>query len=97
MSHQMTHFDLIDRSAVALKVIENRREPIYPEQRLVRGRGRRTAEGRRGPDMEHFRRQEIRRLIEELSRYYRLEDDEETWMAPALLRNGRHWSDNSTL
>ena len=88
--HETTDSDLIDWIVVALEVVGGRRGPIYPEPRLLSGRGERTAAGRRGPDAEYERRKEIRRLNEELSRYYSLGEDGEVWTAPTLLMKGRH-------
>ena len=63
--HETTDTDPIDWIAVALEVVGGRRGPIYPEPRLLSGRGERTAAGRRGPDAEYERR-EIRRLNGEM-------------------------------
>ena len=92
----MAHFDLMDRNAAALEVIENRREPIYDEPHLLKGRVKRTAAGTKESDTECERRKRVRRVNEELSRYYGLEDDDDTWMATDLLERGRHENNHST-
>ena len=86
----------MERNAAALEVIKNRREPIYNEPHLLKGRVKRTAAGTKESDTECDRRKRVRRVNEELSRYYELEDDDDTWMATDLLERGRHESNHST-
>ena len=93
--HETTDTDPIDWIAVTLEVIGGRRGPIYPEPRLLSGRGECTAVGRRGPDAEYERRREIRRLNKELSQYYPLGEDREVWTAPRLLLKGRGRHENN--
>jgi hypothetical protein len=93
---ETAHFDLIGRHAVALALIETRRDPIYAEHRLVKGIRTRTKKGKKPADTEWERRNVARVLNEQLSRYYELEDGRALWTAPALLRKGRHKIDRST-
>ena len=91
----MAYFDLIDWNAVALGAIATIRVPVYSEPRLLRGNGKRTAKGRRGPDAEHKRRNGTRELNQELSRYYKLSFDEPVWTSSGLLLKGKHGRDRS--
>lgn len=85
----MAPFDLIDWSTVALEVIETIRVPIYTGPRLIKGIGRRTARGKKGPDAEHKRRKGARELNEELSQYYQLAANQAVWGCPELLSKGK--------
>ena len=76
--HEMAHFDLMDRNAAALKVVKSRRESIYDEPYHLKGRMKRTVAGKKESNTERERRKRIRGLNEELSRYYELEDDDDT-------------------
>ena len=76
--HEMAHFDLMDRNAAALKVVKSRRESIYDEPYHLKGRKKRTVAGKKESNTERERRKRIRGLNEELSRYYELEDDDDT-------------------
>jgi hypothetical protein len=87
---ETAHFDLIGRHAVALALVETRREPIYPDHRLAKGSKKRTKKGEKFADAEWERRNGARVWNEQLSRYYRLEDGQPLWTAPGLLRKGRH-------
>ena len=69
---------------------------MYPAPRLRKGRGVRTAVGKKGPDTEHRRRKGTRGLNEDLSRYYLLAKGKLSWECPELLLNGKHESDHST-
>ena len=86
----------MDRNAAALKVIESRREPVYDKPHLLKGRVKRTGAGNKESDTECDRRKRVRKLNEQLSRYYKLEDDDNTWMTRELLEKGRHESNHST-
>ena len=78
------------RNAVALEAIEGIRVPVYPGPRLFKGKGERTAEGKKGPDTEHRRRNGTRELNEDLSEFYLLADGKPTWKCPELLLKGKH-------
>jgi hypothetical protein len=93
---ETAHFDLIGRHAVALAVIKTKREPIYAGHYPVKGKGNRTKKGNKNADVECKRGKTTRELNEELSRYYKLEDDQVPWTTTALLRKGRHKIDRST-
>ena len=96
MFHQTAHVYLIYRNAVALKVVKDRRKPIYSEPHIFRGREKCVVAGK-GSSREHVRRWQSKWLNEELSRYYRLAEDEGAWAVPSLLRKGRRESDYLTL
>jgi hypothetical protein len=91
----MAHFDLIDWNAVALEAVMTARAPVYPEPRLLKGKGRRTAEGDKFPDAEHKRREETRELNQELSRYFQLPGAQAVWGCPELVLKGKHGCDHS--
>jgi len=96
----MAHFDLIDWNAVAVRVVERTRAPVYPLPRLKKGTGTRSTQGERASggehrrkralDAENRRRKEIRRLNEQLSRYYELGVNRLVWECPELLSRGKH-------
>lgn len=91
----MAHFGLIDRDPVALQFVETIREPVYETPRLTSGKGTRTARGEKAPDAEQRRREGIRELNEELSRYYPLITSQGAWGCPELLSKGKHGRDHS--
>ena len=68
----MANFDLIDWNAVALGAIAKIRVPVYPGPRLLKGKGKRTAEGKKGADAEHERRKGERELNQELDASFTL-------------------------
>jgi len=92
----MAHFDLIDWDAVALEVIEMIRVPVYAAPQLIKGTGKRTAQGKKAPDAEHKKRKVTRKLNRELSRYYELAPKQAGWGCPDLLSKGEHGRDHST-
>ena len=87
---------LTNYNTVALEALKGTRPPVYPGHRLRKGQGRRTAEGKEGPDLEHRRREGIRELNEDLSQFYLLADDKLMWECPALLLRGKHRRDSWT-
>jgi hypothetical protein len=91
----MAHSNLIDRNTVALEAIKERRGPIYHKSRLRKGRSERTKAGVRDNDEECQRRRAIRRLHEELSKYYPLQAGKVLWTARALVSEGKHENDHS--
>jgi len=93
----MANFDLIDWNAVALEAVATIRVPIYPGPRLLKGKGKRTAEGKKGADDEHKRRKEARELNQELSRYYQLPVNKLAWSCPELVLKGEHRRDCSSM
>ena len=81
---------------MALEAISKSRLPIYPDHRLLVRKGERTMEGNRGADVEYKRRNLIRKINEELSRYYPLPGkNKKLWTAGRLMNEGRHKSDRS--
>ena len=86
---------MIDRNTVALEVVETIRVQVYSEPQLLKGRGERTAMGRRDPDAEHRRRKGTRGVNEELSQYYLLAEGQEAWGCPELLLKGKHECDDT--
>ena len=81
---------------MALEAISKNRLPIYPDHRLLVRKGERTMEGNRGADVEYKRRILIRKINEELSRYYPLPGKNKTlWTAGRLMSEGRHKSGRS--
>jgi len=93
----MVKFDLIDWNAVALEAVAKIRVPVYPGPRLLKGKGKRTAEGKKGADDEHKRRKGERELNQELSRYYQLPVKKVAWSCPALLLKGKHRRDRLSM
>ena len=91
----MAYLVLIDRNAVALEVVETIRVRVYSEPQLLKGRGERTAMGRKGPDAEDRRRKGTRGVNEELSQYYLLAEGQEAWGCPELLLKGKHGCDDT--
>ena len=91
----MVHCGLIDWIAVALEVVATIRVREYAEPRLTEREGKRTAEGKKAPDAEHKRRKGTRELNEELSQYYRLENNQAVWGCPELLCKSKHGRDYS--
>ena len=85
--------DLIGCNAVALDVVEVIRVQVYPEPRLLKGRGKRAAEGKKAAD-ERRRRKGTRGLNEELSQYYPLAENQEMWECPGLLLKGKYGRDH---
>jgi len=77
-------------NAVALGAVKENRFPVYTKPRPREGKGKRTAEGKKGPSAEHKRRKGTRGFHEELSRYYLLAGGEAVWKCPELLRKGEH-------
>ena len=63
---------------------------MYPGPRLRKGKGKRTAEGKKGPDTEHKRRKGTREFNEDLSEFYLLPGDKKVWECPDLLLKGKH-------
>lgn len=84
----MAHINLIGWSTVALEVVQ-KREPVYGAPKLSTGYGGRTTQGKRAPDAGHKRKTGIRRVSEELSRYYETLEQQE-WGCPELLVKGKH-------
>jgi len=68
---------------------------VYDEDRLVKGRSRRTKAGSKSADEEYERRNETRLEYQRLSRYYPLEGGRTEWNASRLLSRGEHGSDRS--
>ena len=91
----MAHFDLIGRYVVALEALAKIRVPVYAGPRLLKGAGKRTAQGKKGADSEHKRRKGTRELNQELSRYYPLPAKKVAWGCPELLLKGKHGRDPS--
>lgn len=91
----MVHFDLIEWDAVALEAVKTNRLPVYAGPRLIKGTGKRTAEGKTAPDLEYEKRKGTRDSNEELSRYYELAPKQAAWGCPALLSRGKHDCDHS--
>jgi hypothetical protein len=81
---------LIDCNAVALGIVSTSKLPACQAPRLAAAYRRRTAAGERGPDSEYQRRRRIRRLNEQLSRYYVLPEGDVEWTCPGLLSRGEH-------
>lgn len=77
-------------NAVALGVVRTINTPVYPAPRLSGTHHSRTATGERGPDLKYQRRKRIRRLNEELSRYYVLPEGQVEWACCGLLSKGEH-------
>ena len=95
---ETAHIDLIDGDEAALKVVQARVPvPVYDAPRLAKGAGKRSAQGKRAPDVEHRRRIVTRGLNEELSRYYRLAMGKPAWKCPELLSKGKHGRYHSIL
>jgi hypothetical protein len=65
------------------------RERVYPEPRLAKATGKKTAESKRAKK-ERVRRKGARELNEELSQYYPLAGNAPEWGCPALLVKGKH-------
>jgi len=86
----MANFDLIDWNAVALKAVAKIRVPVYPGPRLLKGKGKLTAEGKKCAVAEHKRRKGIRGLNQEPSRYYQLPVNQAAWGCPELLLKGKY-------
>ena len=85
-------FGLIDWNAVALEAIQVLRPtPVYPLPKLKRGtlHGRAPKVRNKAATAEAKRREGIRVLNEELSRYYELPDDRTEWECPELLMTGK--------
>ena len=85
----MEHFDLTDWNPVALEVIQMMWIPVYDTSRLTTGTGMRAGPSKKA-HTERRRRQGIRRLSEELSRYYPLPANQSAWGCPELLSKGKH-------
>ena len=66
------------------------RQPVYNEDRLYKGRSRRTRAGSKVPDYECGKRSERRQVYERLSRYYQLEGGRSEWRTTQLLPKGKH-------
>jgi len=86
---------LTNYNAVALEAIRGTQKPVYPEPRLRKGRGIRTAVGKTGPDREHRRRKGTRELNGDLSKYFLLAEGKLLWESTELLLKGKHESDHS--
>ena len=82
--------ELIDRNSAAADIITIFRKPVYDEDRLFKGHGRRTRAGNKEADEEYERRNETRQVYQTLSRCYHLEGNRRTWRAPQLLSKGKH-------
>ena len=82
--------DLIDPNSAARKIISAKRQPVHGKDCLVGGKGRRTMAGSKGADEEYERRNEIRQVYQELSRYYPLEEGNTKWSTPQLLLKGEY-------
>ena len=72
------------------------RGPVYAEDHLLKGHGRRKGVGSKGADEEYERRNGTRQVYQNLSRYYRLERGRSAWSAPQLLLMGKHGNGYST-
>ena len=88
--------NLIDCDVVAAEIIPTIRPLESLEPCLLTGRGRRTVAGSRNADDEFERRNVERRLLQELSRYYPLEQGQNAWSRSSLLSLGKHGCDRST-
>lgn len=82
--------DLIDCNSAATEIISVIRQPVYDEDRLFKGHGRRIRVGSKGADEEHARRNGTRQVYQKLSRHYRLEEGQAAWSTPQLLSRGKH-------
>ena len=85
----MAHFDLIGWNAVALEVVKTMWIPVYNTSQLTTGTGMRAGPGKKAR-VERRRRQGIRQLNEELSKYYPLPVNQSAWGCPELLSMGKH-------
>ena len=90
----MTHSNLIDPNAVALRIVQDRRRPIYPGPRLIKGQTVRSMAGSKQAERDRRNRARTRLVYEKLSRYYPLPRDETAWATTRLLPEGRHENDH---
>lgn len=84
-------FGLIDWNAAALEAIQVTRPAVYPLHKLKKGslHGRAPKVRSKAATSEARRREGIRALNEELSKYYELPDDRTEWECPELLMKGK--------
>ena len=86
----MVHLGLIGCNAVALEAVRTINAAVYAEPRLATTHHPRTTVGVRAADLRHEKRIRMRRLSEELSRYYVLPEGEVKWVRPRLLLEGEY-------
>ena len=79
-----------------VKIIPRIRPAVYAEPCLRGKPGERPDAGKKTADDEFERRSGERQLLQELSRYYRLEQGKRTWARPSLMWNGKHECHRST-
>ena len=82
--------DPIDCHVVAVPIIQVIRPLVNQEPRLLTRHGKRTATGSKNADGEFERRNEERRLFQELSRYYPPGQDQSAWARQSLFSHGKH-------
>ena len=87
--------DRIGTNPAAADILTVLKPGVYDEDRLVRGRGRRTKAGSKNADEEYARRNRTRLEYQRLSRHYQLELGRTAWSMPRLLSNGKHESGHS--
>ena len=83
------------RSAIAVRFIRVIQQLVNQEPRLLTTQWKRTAAGSRSADGEFERRDEERRLFQELSKYYPLERYQSAWTRALLLSHSKHECDHS--
>jgi len=88
--------DLTDCDSAASDIISVIRQPVYDEDCLFKGHGRRTRVGSKGADEEYERRNGTRQVYQKLSRCYRLKGGRSAWSTPELLSMGKHGYGHST-
>lgn len=95
----MAHFDLIDWNTVALVAIKM----LYPVPASNEHSLSKRDDGQKGQNernieavRESRRRNGIRVLNEEISKFYELPEGELAWACPKLLSRGEYGSDHST-
>ena len=82
--------DLIDCDAAAVEIIPTIRPLVNQKPCLLTKKGKRTTPGLKYANEEFERRNEERRLFQQLSRYYLLRQDRYSWTRSPLLFHGEH-------
>ena len=88
--------DLTDCGTVAVGIIPEIRSVVNPEPCLRGEPGDRDPVASRNADEEFERRNAERRLLQELSQYYRLQRGKKAWTRLSLLLSGKHGCHRST-
>ena len=87
----MMCFELTDKNAVALEVIQERHPtPVYPTHLLKKGTIKKQYFQSKTAEGEAKKRDEIRETYEELSRYFEVPMGCTKWVRPQLLLRGKY-------